>query len=120
MKIKKFNEAEDFTQEPIGGHVIKALKSKKYLDIYAFETKMPQDVRRCFFDHYEHVGNDSWVCYDVGESSENSFYEAEMNSDEKIKWNKENIAKHGSILDKWLLKNTDLELSEEVFINHCW
>jgi len=75
------------------------LNTRKYLDIQYGKPKMPDDVKRHFFDNQQ-VCNDVWVEYTVGMSIE---YGDELD-----------------ILDQWLLDNCDVEDGEEIFLAHWW
>ncbi len=80
---------------------MKELKKMKVLDVQWGTPKMPEDVKRYFFDYFE-ACNDVWVEYEVGISSE--------------------VLEEGeySILDKWLMSNTNVEEGEEILLKHWW
>lgn len=79
------------------------LKTMKVLDVQWGTPKMPDDVKKFFFNYcrnnYEFLGNDIWLEYWVGGYDE----DRELN-----------------ILDNWLLTNSDVELGEEILLKHWW
>ena len=77
------------------------LKKIKTLDIQGSSPKIPEDVKNYFFDYYE-FGNDVWVDYEVGMSSE---------GEEEGEY---------SILDQWLMENTNVIEGEDILIRHWW
>ena len=70
------------------------LETRKVLDVQWGNPVMPEDVKDYFFNYFNTV-NDVWVEYDVGKSSD-------------------------SILDKWLLDNTNVKEGEEILLKHWW
>lgn len=79
------------------------LQTMKILDVQWGTPKMPDDVKEFFFNHWDDVGNDVWVNYTVGESSECNDDKDEL-----------------SILDKWLISECDLELNEKLLMKYWW
>jgi len=75
----------------------KTLNTVKTLDVQWGTPKMPDDVKKYFFDIYENIGNDCWVEYIVCDDP------TDVN-----------------ILDKWLLKNTDVCEGETILLKHWW
>lgn len=92
------------------------LKTMKVLDVQWGTPKMPDDVRKVFFNQYDWVGNDVWVEYIVGNTSEDA-YEYEYDEDDN---ETTNITGELSILDKWLISECELELGEEILLKHWW
>ena len=88
------------------------LKTMKVLDVQWGTPKMPSDVKKCFFDQYDCIGNDVWVNYTVGNSSD---YEDEDEDGNEI-CNTSEL----SILDQWLCSECELELGEEILLRHWW
>jgi hypothetical protein len=96
------------------------LKTMKVLDVQWGTPKMPDDIKKSFFDfcrnNYEYLGNDIWIEYTVGNSSEAAYeYEEDEEGNEII-----NITGELSILDKWLISECELELGEEILLKHWW
>lgn len=90
------------------------LKTMKVLDVQWGIPKMPKDVKDFFFDQYDWPCNDVWVEYIVGNTSEDAYeYDEDENGNEIYK-----LIGDPSILDKWLLENTDVELGEEILLKH--
>jgi len=89
------------------------LQTIKILDVQWGTPKMPEDVKKFFFGYYDHVGNDVWVDYVVGDSSE---YEYEEDEDGNEICNISEL----SILDNWLCSECELELGEELLLKHWW
>lgn len=77
------------------------LKKMKVLDVQRGTPKMPEDVKKYFFDYFN-KSNDVWVDYEVGDSSEDLENEGY------------------SILDEWLMKNTNAKEGEEILLKHWW
>lgn len=77
------------------------LNKMKVLDVQRGTPKMPEDVKKYFFDYFN-KGNDVWVDYEVGDSSEDLENEGY------------------SILDEWLMKNTNAKEGEEILLKHWW
>ncbi len=86
------------------------LEMRKALDVQWGTPKMPADVKKFFFNQYDHVSNDVWVDYVVGMSSNYDYDE----NDEII------INEELSILDKWLISECECELDEEILLKHWW
>lgn len=80
--------------KPINEMARAKLEMKKTLDVQWGTPKMPDDVRRYFFDMYE-CGNDVWVEYTICDDERN-------------------------MLDDWLLANTDVSEGEEILLKHWW
>lgn len=77
------------------------LDTMKVLDVQWGKPKMPEVVKNFFFEYFD-KGNDVWVEYSVGQSSEEL--------DEGVL----------SILDSWLIRETCLVLGENVLLRHWW
>lgn len=86
----------------------------KVLDVQWGTPKMPDDIKELFFNQYDNIGNDCWVEYTVGNTSEYDYDEDEKGN--------EIITVTGelSILDKWLISECELELGEEILLKHWW
>lgn len=82
----------------------KRLPKIKTFDVQWGDPKMPDDIKILFFDHYDSVGNDVWVEYTVGESSELDDLPSGIYN----------------LLDQWLLDNLDVEDGEEILMKHWW
>lgn len=89
------------------------LETMKVLDVQWGTPKMPDDVKKFFFNYYDNIGNDVWVFYEVGNSS-NCDYDEDEDGNEIV------IKGELSILDKWLISECDLVLGEELLMNHWW
>lgn len=90
------------------------LQTMKVLDVQWGTPKMPDDIKELFFNQYDNIGNDCWVEYTVGNTSEYDYDEDEKGN--------EIITVTGelSILDKWLISECELELGEEILLKHWW
>lgn len=75
------------------------METRKYFDVQWGTPKMPEKVRKYFFEQYEKC-NDVWLEYEVGMSIENL---AEFD-----------------ILDKWLMDTFDVDDGEQIFLSHWW
>lgn len=83
--LRKFNESASSNRS--------SLKLMKVFDVQFSSPKMPDNVKRIFFDYFD-CGNDVWVDYTIGESEE--------------------------LFDTWLLENTDVSVGESILLKHWW
>lgn len=74
------------------------LKTMKVLDVQWGTPKMPDDIKKYFFDHYDHItANDVWVEHEIwGEIGD------------------------PDILDKWLIDNCDIKQGDHILLKHWW
>lgn len=76
----------------------------KAFDVQWGDPEMPEDIKTLFFECYDMVGNDVWVEYTIGESSDwDELPEGVFN-----------------LLDQWLLDNLDVKEGEEILMKHWW
>lgn len=90
------------------------LQTMKVLDVQWGTPKMPDDIKELFFNQYDNIGNDCWVEYTVGNTSEYD-YDEDEEGNEII-----TVTGELSILDKWLISECELELGEEILLKHWW
>jgi hypothetical protein len=92
------------------------LETMKVLDVQWGTPKMPDDVKKEFFNYYDCVSNDVWVEYTVGNLSESAYeYEEDADGNEII-----TITGELNILDEWLISECELKLGEEILLKHWW
>lgn len=79
----------------------------KQLDVQWGKPKMPDDVKKYFFNYFRGTDNDVWVEYEVGNSSE-------INKDGEY------IIGEHTILDSWLIENFKVKEGESILLKHWW
>ncbi len=117
MRIRKFNENDDFVQEPISGEQGISLQTVRTLQ----DNLMPSEVKDFFHEWFDDVNDDGvWLGYIIGSSSEDEISDKGYQDDIEYGWSKEVVIEHGSILDKWILENCDVKLNDYIHIYHCY
>lgn len=77
----------------MAGHVM-----MKTFDVQWGEPKMPENVKKFFFDSVDNKENDIWLRYLVGEDSTDP----------------------NNILDDWLINELKLSNDDEILLKHWW
>ena len=70
----------------------------KTFDVQWGEPKMPENVKKFFFDSVDNKENDIWLRYLVGEDSTDP----------------------NNILDDWLINELKLSNDDEILLKHWW